>query len=240
MATDPFASLSPEDLPRQQARETFVPRVLRVGEIERLIGATSDTYRAAVTVLAFSGLRLSELAGLIWADIDLVERVIHVRKQLAPLTRGAEPARVKPKSKASIRDVPLVDRAYVALVDHLRTEQDGGLGADADYVFTSATGRPLGASRISKRGVTRAGEKAGLGHVTPQVLRRSVATATAHAKLPVVVAAAMTGHSPAVYDKHYAKPFRDEEERAKVRESLASIGFGAAEVDQPLTNEPSE
>jgi hypothetical protein len=34
--------------------------------------------------------------------------------------------------------------------------------------------------------------KAGLGHVTAQTLRRSVATATAHAKLPVVVAAAIT------------------------------------------------
>ena len=214
--------------------------MLRVGEIDRLIEATTDTYRNAVTVLAYSGLRLSELAGLVWADVDLVDRVIHVRKQLAPLKRGAEPARVKLKSRASVRDVPLVDRAYGALVDHLRSEQERGFGADGDYVFTSVTGRPLGASRISKRGVTRAAEKAGLGHVTPQVLRRSVATATAHAKLPAVVAAAMTGHSPAVYDKHYAKPFRDEEERAKVRESLASIGFGAVSVDQPLTNKASE
>jgi integrase len=85
--------------------------------------------------------------------------------------------------------------------------------------------------------VTRSAKKAGLGHVTPQVLRRSVATATAHAKLPVVVAAAMTGHSPAVYDAHYAKPSRDEEERAKVRNSLASIGFGIGHVDQPLTSD---
>jgi hypothetical protein len=60
----------------------------------------------------------------------------------------------------------------------------------------------------------------------------SVATATAHAKVPVVVAAAMTGHSPAVYSEHYARPFRDAEERQKVRNSLASIGFG----NPPLTN----
>jgi hypothetical protein len=72
------------------------------------------------------------------------------------------------------------------------------------------------------------------------VLRRSVATATAHARIPVVIAAAMTGHSAAVYSAYYAKPFRDEEERAKLRESLASIGFGNARVDQPLTNEASE
>jgi hypothetical protein len=75
--------------------------------------------------------------------------------------------------------------------------------------------------------VTKAAEKAGLGHVTAQTLRRSVATATAHAKLPVVIAAPMTGHSKQVYDAHYAKPFRDAEERETVRRSLASIGFGS-------------
>jgi integrase len=233
MSSDPFASLLPDDLPRQQARETFVARVLRPAELERLIAATTKTYTNAVTVLAFTGLRLSELAGLVWADVDLVERVVHVRKQLAPLRRGEEPKRVKPKSKASVRDVPLVDRAYGALLAQLESEQARGLAGDADFVFTSDTGRPLGAHRIAKRGVQRAALQAGLGEgVGPQVLRRSVATATAHAKLPVVVAAAMTGHSQAVYDTHYAKPFRDADERARVRESLASIGFGNAPVDQ--------
>jgi hypothetical protein len=47
-----------------------------------------------------------------------------------------------------------------------------------------------------------------------------------------VVAAAMTGYSKQVYDAHYAKPFRDAEERDRVRESLASISFGNAQVDQ--------
>jgi integrase len=136
--------------------------------------------------------------------------------------------------------VPLLDRAYAALLAQLDVEQGKGLGRESDFVFTSATGRPLDRHRISQRGVTRAAEKAGLGHVTAQTLRRSVATATAHAKLPVVVAAAITGHSKRVYDTHYAKPFRDAEERDRVRESLASIGFGNAQVDQPLTNEASE
>ena len=69
-------------------------------------------------------------------------------------------------------------------------------------------------------------------------LRRSVATATAHAQVPVVVAAAMTGHSPAVYSAHYARPFRDAEEREKVRNSLAAIGFGNTAVDQPVDQRP--
>jgi integrase len=98
-----------------------------------------------------------------------------------------------------------------ALVAQVREEQAKGLGSESDFVFTSLTGRPLGRDRLSKRGVLGAAKRARLGHVTAQTLRRSVATA--HAQVPVVVAAAMTGHSSAVYSAHYARPFRDAEER---------------------------
>ena len=37
---------------------------------------------------------------------------------------------------------------------------------------------------------------------------------------------------------HYARPFRDAEEREKVRKSLAAIGFGNAQVDQPVDQRP--
>jgi len=42
----------------------------------------------------------------------------------------------------------------------------------------------------------------------------------------VVVAAVITGHSPEVYSRHNARPFRDAEEREMVRDALAPIGFG--------------
>ena len=121
-----------------------------------------------------------------------------------------------------------------ALVAQLQIEQARGLGRESDLCFTSQTGRPLGRDRLSKRGVTAAASKAGLGKVSAQDLRRSAATATAQARVPVVVAAALTGHSPQVYDAYYAKPFRDAEERDRVRSSLASIGFGNVSVDQPV------
>ena len=126
--------------------------------------------------------------------------------------------------------------AYEALGAQLQAEQSLGRGAASDFVFSTASGRPINRGNLSKRGVASAAKKAGLGHVTAQTLRRSVATATAHARLPVVVAAAMTGHSKDVYDSHYAKPFRDAEERERVRESLAAIGFGNGDVDHKLTD----
>lgn len=140
---------------------------------------------------------------------------------------------MKLKSRASLRDVTLLDEVYEALLVQLAREAKG-LGAASDFVFRSETGRPLGRERIAKRGVTRAATRAGLGRVTPQVLRRAVATLTAHARLPVVTGAAMTGHSPLVYDEHYAKPFGDAEKRDRVRISLASLGLGSVAVDQSV------
>jgi integrase len=138
-ANDPFAMLLPDDLPQQRPRDSFEARVLRAGEIERLIASTTPMYRNAVTVLAFTGLRVSEAAGLRWGDLDLVDRVLSVRKQLAPLRHGEEPRLVKTKSRASVREVPLLDRAYEALVAQLRDEQRKGLGAAlVDQTLTNA------------------------------------------------------------------------------------------------------
>jgi integrase len=119
MVTDPFATIAPDDLPRQEARESFDARVLRPDEIERLLAKTTFSYRNVVTLIAFAGLRVSEAAGMTWADIDLVDGVVHVREQLAQPKRGEAPRRVKVKSRASRRTVPLVERASEALVAQL-------------------------------------------------------------------------------------------------------------------------
>ena len=76
-----------------------------------------------------------------WADIDFVDRVIRVERQLAPLRRGEEPRRVRTKSRASVREVPLLHRVHEALIAQLREEQAKGLGSESDYVFTWIDGR---------------------------------------------------------------------------------------------------
>jgi integrase len=67
---------------------------------------------------------------------------------------------------------------------------------------------------------------AGLGHVTPQTLRRSFASLDARRGVDPVAAAKMTGHSLDVWTRHYAddygKPQRDE-----ARARMLEHGFGA-------------
>jgi hypothetical protein len=74
-------------------------------------------------VAAFTGLRLSELRGLRWADVDCAKRTIHVRRNIPQ--HGVK--RV-PKS-GKVRSVPLVDRAAEVLDDLSRR---GDWTGDAD------------------------------------------------------------------------------------------------------------
>jgi hypothetical protein len=61
--TDPFRGIRRGALP-SPAESSKVKRVLRVNEIWRLIESTRSGYRAVVTLLAWSGLRVSEAIAL--------------------------------------------------------------------------------------------------------------------------------------------------------------------------------
>jgi integrase len=61
-----------------------------------LLAAAAAPYRIAIGTALFSGLRLGELLGLTWADVDFKERVIRVRPQL---DRQGERQRLKTSAR---------------------------------------------------------------------------------------------------------------------------------------------
>jgi hypothetical protein len=172
-----------------------------------------------------------------WGDIDFVEGELHVRGQLQP-SSGERPARWVPllKSVASARTVPLFPAVTAALVDQLAAEQAAGRGADEDFVFCTRTGCPLGHRNVALRGVEKAALRAGLGKVTPHDLRRSFCSLAGRRGVDPVEAAQITGHSPAVWARFYARSF-GKAQRDEARDRLLEHGFGALseeELDGPL------
>jgi integrase len=78
-----------------QPRVAGAGRVLDELELAALVRHAAEqpaAYRAGVTLLAYSSLRLSEALGLRWGDVDLVENELHVCGQLQP-RRGKRDAR---------------------------------------------------------------------------------------------------------------------------------------------------
>jgi integrase len=99
-------------------------------ELKMLIDNAPDFWRAFIIVGIFTGMRISEIRGLRWRDVD--NGTIHVAQRMDQW--GAIGAL---KSKAAYRDIPLVPMAANALKQQrLRT----GAG---ELVFTTPRGRPV-------------------------------------------------------------------------------------------------
>src|SRR5262249_59320282 len=73
-----------------------------MGELMLMIEIASPKRRPFIVTAIFTGMRLSELRGLPWPDVDLNAGVIHVR-QRADMRQKMGP----PKSKTGKRDIPL-------------------------------------------------------------------------------------------------------------------------------------
>jgi integrase len=209
-------------------------RVLDELELAALVRGAADlpaAYRAGVTLLAYSGLRLSEALGLRWRDVDLVENELHVRGQLQP-RRGERGARwiARLKSDAGARVVvvfPAVERELVRL---LELELAAGRGRDDDPVLCSRRGTPLNHRNLAVRGVEAAAKEAGLGKVTPKDLRASFCSLAGRRRVDPVEAAQLTGHSLNVWTRYYARSF-GKAQRDEARARMLEHGFGAADTD---------
>lgn len=226
MTADPFVRVPRDRLPAQRAAsETRALRPREAGLVLDQLGrkkpaSVGRREYALGCLLADAGLRSSEACGLTWADVSLSERVLQVRGQLAPQKAGEPPRIVPPKSQRGYRTVPLLPRMQAAL-EALYAGED-----DAAFVLRTRRGTPL-SQRNAGRSIEKAGQEAGVGHVTPHVLRRSYGTALSEARtVAPAAAAAMMGHSLEVFHGTYVKAHRDELERDLARQALVELGLG--------------
>jgi integrase len=89
---------------RQPFRRSGDFTALEVDEVEQLADAAVTEQDSVIfRVAAFTGLRLGELRGLRWGDIDWTRRVVFVRRSFTVDSDG-------PTKSGKVRSVPLVDR----------------------------------------------------------------------------------------------------------------------------------
>ena len=196
------------------ARPVYVPHrpvsYLEAPHVRHLLDATeADEYGPLYTLAVSTGLRLGELLGLGWADIDLSAGTLTVRRSLA-LAREGGWALSQPKSTRSRRTIPLPALARDAL-GRQRERQDavrevaGSAWQDQDgLVFTDAIGRALHPHVVSAA-FQRARDAAGLPRVRFHDLRHSAATLMLAEGVPLAVISEWLGHAGiAITAAHYA------------------------------------
>jgi len=167
------------------------PKALAPEELARLIAETPEgTSRLVVRFLAATGLRAGELAGLIWADVDVPARRVSVARRIY---RGRADA---PKSRHGVRAVPL-SRALAADLAAHRLQSP--YATDADTVFASGTGTPLDLANFSRRILKPAADRAGVPWVSLHSLRHTCASNLLRAGVHAKQVQVWMGHHSAAF-----------------------------------------
>ena len=123
-----FFDRNPITLVRQSAKRERVPDVLAVEEIANLLSELSEPSRTAVYVAVTTGLRVSELLGLKWADVNFAAGEIKLSCGIVRQHIG------EMKTEASRKPVPMEEGLAEVLT---RWRRAAPYNRNTDYLFAS-------------------------------------------------------------------------------------------------------
>jgi integrase len=165
--------------------------------------AAHAQYRLAVFVLAYCGLRWSELAALRTESVDLMRRRLEINEAVTEIN-GGRLVWGTPKSHER-RSVPIPRFLADDLAAHLAGREP------RDLVFTTPTGQPLRNRNARRAWFDRAVTAIGEPDLTPHGLRHTAASLAVSAGANVKAVQRMLGHASAAMTlDRYADLFDDD------------------------------
>lgn len=201
--------------------------------------AVASGARDAIALALETGLRLGELTGLRWADIDLTAAPPHLRVEGQIEQRAGQPPQwvPVPKSALSRRTIPLTPAAVAVMRRREAMRMDRELGgeateADRHYLLPTARSHAIPDQAALGKSVRIALTAAGHPEMTTHSLRRVMERRLEAAGLPRMDRESLMGHTIRVAEAHYST--HGVPERA-----LAAMSREAAETpDQGVSETP--
>lgn len=144
--------------PKPAKKEMIIPTER---EIRKLLSSFRDTvYFLPVFLAVTTGMRMGEVLGLTWSDVDLCKGVIHVRQTLYQRTPG-HPVFKPPKTPKSKRQIDLPLTVLKLLKEHKKSVLKQKLAAgkvycDYNLVCCLPDGRPINPSTLGSAFRTKA------------------------------------------------------------------------------------
>ena len=195
-------------LPKQQKKEMSV--LSRDEQIRLLTCLGSERLGFAVLLGLSTGMRIGELCGLKWTDIDLERRLVLVRRTLQRVKSSISDRENGAETKTKIiegmvktdngyRDIPIQDKIFAKLIDYRQMQQaekaHAGSGyTDEDYVFANQIGRAIEPATMRDM-FNRLLAQANLGHYNFHALRHTFATRAIENGVAVKAVSDILGHS---------------------------------------------
>jgi integrase len=173
-------------VPRNVCKATTPPRPnseeikpLDAEQAKRILEAASgDRFEALYVLAVTAGLRIGELLGLKWEDLDIDAGTLRVRRTRSQARTG--PAFTTPKNGRG-RSIRLTQRAAEALKAHKAAQnaerlKAGSLWQDNGLVFCTHAGKPLDFRNLATTSFKPLLKKAGLPDIRFHDLRHTCAT----------------------------------------------------------------
>jgi integrase len=166
--------------PPKVRQEEITP--LSAEQANKLLDVTRnerDSFEALYALALTTGLRIGELLGLKWSDIDLDARRLRVSRQLQ---RSSQEGLIFTEPKAaSRRTVDLPTSTVEALKRHRKRQVEetlkaGGAYQDNDLVFAGPLGEPIGSEKVTQRAFKPLLKRTGLPEIRFHDLRHTFAT----------------------------------------------------------------
>jgi integrase len=147
---------NPIDHVRQSRKRLKPPRTLTPAEFRALISELAEPYKTMVITIACLGLRVSELLGLRWGDIDFHNLTLKIQRSFV------QGEIYSTKTEASESTVPLDPTLADVLLQHnART----AYSSDSDYVFAGESGKPRWAHTMLADYLKPAAARARIGNI---------------------------------------------------------------------------
>lgn len=178
---------APEDAKKVEAFTKEEQRLL-----EQAIAQSNDRRLFGILLCLYTGLRIGELLGLEWQDVDLIEGIIHIDKTVYREKDDNGNWRVcidTPKTKSSAREIPLP--SYIAEMLRIQSES-----AQSRYVVENKKGERM-SIRSYQYMFERLTEKAGVRKLNFHALRHTFATRAIECGMDIKTLSEIMGHKNA-------------------------------------------
>lgn len=194
-----FMTHNPADAvtPPRPARTEM--RALDATEVHALLdGCADDQMRTIIYTAVTTGMRLGELLGLRWSDVDLEGGTVHLVRAAQYMPETGVTFRT-PKTSRSRRSIALSEESVRVLRTHRKQQIERRLSlgegyADGDLVFATIDGQPEPPYRVSQT-FRRLVQRLKLGPLRFHDLRHTAATLMLRGGVHPKIVSDRLGHS---------------------------------------------